>query len=163
MFLQKSKALVSPRRKKLMKENRNLKNKIKRLEKREKELTENNLQIDKKQFKEACFKFLPANAAKFVIVQAENADKKLRGAKYPNSFKRFCLSIYFLSPKAYRFLRKIFCLPATSTLNTLTTEWQYSPGLHDSLFDTFKIKVDRFSELEKETLLCIDEMSIKKH
>lgn len=148
--------------KKLLNENRNLKNRIKRLEKREKELLEKNGQINKKQFQDACYKFLTPNAAKFMVVQAQNADKKLRGAKYPNSFKRFCLSLYFLSPKAYRFLRKVFCLPATCTLNKLTRNWQYSPGLHDSLFETFKIKVDRFSEMEKETLLCIDEMSIKK-
>lgn len=57
----------------------------------------------------------------------------------------------------------MFCLPAKSTLNLLTTKWQYTPGLQDALFEAIKIKVDRFTEIERHMLLCFDELSIKKH
>lgn len=116
--LQRNRSVVSPIRKKLLNENRNLKNKIKRLEKQQQELLEKKAQINKQQFKDACFKFLPHNAAEFIVVQADNADKKLRGAKYPNSFKQYCLSLYLLSPKTYQYLKKIFYLPVMCTLNS---------------------------------------------
>lgn len=154
---------ISPKRKKLIKENRNLKAKLKRLQKRELELMNQNIQINKKQFEEACDQFLPTNSANFVKLQIQMSDRKLRGARYPNHFKKFCLSIYFLSPKAYAFMRKVFQLPAKSTLNHMTTNWQYTPGLQDALFETIKIKVDRFNEMDRHTLLCFDEICIKKH
>lgn len=90
-------------------------------------------------------------------------DRKLRGERYPNAFKKFALSIYFLSPKCYRFLRTIFKLPSVTTLNKLTRQWSYTPGLNDDLFRHIKIKLDGMKPMDRRVSLCVDEMAIKPH
>lgn len=65
-----------------------------------------NSQINKKQFEEACDKFLPKNSADFVKLQIQMSDRKLRGARFPNHFKKFCLSLYFFVTEGIQVFEK---------------------------------------------------------
>lgn len=117
--------------------------------------------IDRKDFIKLCDTFLPKKISDFVKVQVALADRKVRGERYTNSFKYFALTLYFLSPKCYKFLRSIFRLPARCTLNIITTQWQHSPGLNDNLFKALKVKVNRMSKMERHISLVVDELSTK--
>lgn len=108
-----------------------------------------------------CDTFLPKNISDFVKIQVVLADSKIRGERYTNSFKYFALTLYFLSPKCYKFLRSIFRLPARCTLNIITTRWQHSPGLNDNLFKALKIKVNRMNKIDRHISLVVDEISTK--
>lgn len=117
--------------------------------------------IDKEDFIELCDEFLPENISNFVKMQVVLADRKIRGERYTKSFKQFALTLYFLSPKCYRFLQKVFRLPTKCTLSLLTRNWQYSPGINNNLFEALKIKIKNFTELERHVTLCVDEIQLK--
>lgn len=139
-----------------------MKAKIARLEKKINNLSNSNSK-SKCDFIEMCDNFLPPSTAKFVKVQARLHGVKKYGERYPLFLKRLCLSINYISPRAYRLLRTIFRLPSISTLNDLTTNWQYSPGLNPRLFNMLKIKLNNFSNISKNCVLCFDEISIKSN
>lgn len=170
LYLQRSKSCNdldnrnSPRKRKLRQSNKNLRSKIRRLELKHKNLIASQrkeVSVSKSKFIQLCDTYLPQNISDFVKIQVKLADRKLRGARYTSSFKKFALTIYFLSPKCYRFLQKVFKLPSESTLHHFTTEWQYSPGLNDGLFKALKVKVDRLTIKERHISLCVDEMGVK--
>lgn len=152
----------TPKVKKLKLLNKHLKAKIARLEKAMKNES-NSDSKSKSDFIEMCDTFLPPAAAKFVKVQAKLHGVKKYGERYPLFLKRLGLSINYISPRAYRLLRTIFRLPSISTLNDLTTNWQYSPGLNPKLFNMLKIKLNNFSDMSKNCVLCFDEICIKSN
>lgn len=110
---------------------------------------------------EICDDFLEPKVSNFVKVQVQLSDRKSGGERYNTALKKFALSLYFLSPKCYRFLRTIFKLPSIETLNAITREWSHSEGLNDNLFNAIKIRVDRLEAMDRHVSLCVDEMSIK--
>lgn len=124
---------------------------------------ENSKTESKRDFIEMCDDYLPPTAAKFVKVQAKLHGVKKHGERYPLFLKRLALSLHYVSPRGYQLLRTIFRLPAVSTLNELTTSWQYSPGLNTKLFNMLKIKLKNFSDLSKHCVLAFDEISIKSN
>nr|XP_022899688.1 uncharacterized protein LOC111413078 [Onthophagus taurus] len=64
-------------------------------------------------------RFPPAIAA--FIYQQYKLNTKSKGVRYSVHFKYFCLKIYFLSPKAYSFLKSCFKFPSKRTLSRMTT------------------------------------------
>lgn len=57
----------------------------------------------------------------------------------------------------------IFCLPSYSTLRKFVQHYYIDSGLQDNVFQILKIKVDALDEINKYCIICIDEMSLKKH
>lgn len=158
----------SPRKRKLRQSNKKLRDEIYRLKKRDKKRSlisdqTKNKAVDKAKFIELCDNFLPEKISLFVKTQVKLCDRKLKGERYSNAFKKFALSIYFLSPKCYKFLRSIFKLPSVTILNNLTKEWSYTPGLNDDIFRHIKIKLKKMEKMDRRVSLVIDEMSIKPH
>lgn len=114
-------------------------------------------------FKQLCDKFLPSKCAEFVKLQADLYNKGPKQRRYNQNFLQICLKIYFMGPKAYRNISQIFTLPTKRTLNRLTQNINIKPGLNEAVFQSLEQKVCSFAEIDKNCLICLDEMSIKSH
>lgn len=77
--------------------------------------------------------------------------------------KQFALTIYFLGPAVYTFLKSIISLPSTRTLRRVTSKYELTPGLNDFLFDFVKFKIANSKPEALDCVLCADEMSLKTH
>jgi len=112
-------------------------------------------------------KYFPKQTSKFVKTQVRLFQKNSKGRRYDNaSFKQYCLSIYFSSPKVYKEVAnksKLFCLSSCTTLKRFTQNCYINPGLQENVFQILKFKIDALSELNKYCVLSIDEMSLKIH
>ncbi|XP_024869566.1 uncharacterized protein LOC112453189 isoform X2 [Temnothorax curvispinosus] len=108
-------------------------------------------------------KWLPDKFSMLLSVQVDAQTRDKRGIRYNNDFKKFALSMYFLSPRNYKELRKIFTLPSVRTLQSFTYNWNILPGLNIKVFEALKIKLNSLSLIERHCVLCIDEMSLKSH
>ncbi|XP_018306118.1 uncharacterized protein [Mycetomoellerius zeteki] len=72
-------------------------------------------------FKKLGRKLFPDNFNKILMAQVDAQLKSRRGMRYDPEFKKFALSIYFLSPRTYRELQKSITLP--SFYERDSTQW----------------------------------------
>lgn len=74
------------------------------------------------------------------------------------------LTLRSLSPRCYKYLRtkKGFPLPSVSTLNQRVQNFDCEPGLLSSVLALLKSKSEMLGNLEKISVLSLDEMSIEK-
>lgn len=92
---------------------------------------------------------------------------KHRGEPCPRTYgediRKFALTLNFLSPKAYRFVRKTYndCLPHPRTLTKWYQTVDAEPGFTTEAFKTLKIKAQN-SPRPMICTLVIDEMAIRK-
>ncbi|KAI4454284.1 transposase protein [Holotrichia oblita] len=82
-------------------------------------------------FYRCCDKFLPKAMAKFVKVQSQLVKTKSKGRRYNMEYKELALTLYFLGPRAYKFLEKLFCLPTKRSLERMTEKLMCLPGLNN--------------------------------
>jgi hypothetical protein len=75
---------------------------------------------DKKNLTHHLKKHVKGSALEILSNELQNADRTPKRRRYTDDVKLICLAIRYQSPKAYRFLRKIFALPSVSTLTRLT-------------------------------------------
>lgn len=113
-------------------------------------------------FKRQCEYFLPPYLASFIKTQLEMLKRGMHGKRYSNEYKQFALSLYFLSPKCYSFLRTVFCLPMYRSLCRYIEKTRFVPGINTSLFEFLKLKVAKMQP-DKVCVLCVDEMTLKAH
>nr|CAH7738813.1 unnamed protein product [Callosobruchus chinensis] len=158
----------SPRKKKLRKTVKQLRNEVDYLKKKTTSLKRNQEckslpKVTLGEYKQLTYKFCPSvELAKFINVQISQITKKPRGRRYSPSFKNTCLSLYFEGPKLYRKkLTKMFCLPSFTTLSRFIKHVKISPGVDDNVFSYLEKKVAHFSPLDKNCIVCIDEVSLK--
>lgn len=85
------------------------------------------------------------------------------GYRYTNDMKQLALTIYFLGPSVYRFLKSTLSLPSVRTLRRVTSKYDLIPGLNDFLFEFVKFKISNFKTEALDCILCADEMSLKTH
>nr|CAI5853554.1 unnamed protein product [Callosobruchus analis] len=72
--------------------------------------------------------------------------------------------LYFLSPKAYNLLSKLLTLPSRRTLQRMTENIYLRPELNNKVvFKALEIKAKTMKKMDKDCLLCIDEMSLKSN
>jgi hypothetical protein len=109
-----------------------------------------------------CDKLLPQNLAGIVKMQVINKNAPT-SRRYSREYKQFAITLFFLSPMAYRFLRTTFLLPTVRTLQRMTEKIQINPGLSRVVFDILKIKSKSLGDEGKDCVLCADEMNIKGH
>jgi hypothetical protein len=148
----------TPRKRKIREGMRMLKQENKRL-KTHHESHLDNITVD--DFKKLCGKFLPPSSAKFVGAQASLNTRQNNGKRYSDEFKRFSLQLYFISPKAYKYVSKTFTLPSVRSLQRFTHGMNFQPGFLNFVFDVLKLKVNQMTENERYCTLCWDEMAIK--
>ncbi|KYN22222.1 THAP domain-containing protein 9, partial [Trachymyrmex cornetzi] len=75
--------------------------------------------------------------------------------------KKFALSLYFLSPKNYKELKKTIALPSVRSLQLFTQTWNTVPGINEKLFEALKVKLSTLPLIERHCVLCADETSLK--
>lgn len=89
--------------------------------------------------------------------------------KYPEEVRQFALTLSFLSPRAYEFVRKFFDdhLPSKSTIRAwyANSDLHSRPGINSTSLKIISSFVDEKKNEGKELVacLCFDEMSIRQH
>ncbi|XP_063893678.1 uncharacterized protein LOC135117720 [Helicoverpa armigera] len=96
-------------------------------------------------------------------MQCREDHKKEKGRRFTLKEKIASLSIFKQSPKGYRFLRKIFILPAQQTLIKLVQICNIKPGINKNVFSQLKNKADNMKLEEKLCVVMFDEVSLKNN
>lgn len=81
--------------------------------------------------------------------------------RYTEEMKTFSLTLYFYSPKAYRFLREKFHLPNDRTIRQWMSSFHCNVGFLEEVFEFLKQEVTEKDYL-KNCALIMDAMSIRK-
>uniref|UniRef100_A0A2S2NZV2 THAP domain-containing protein 9 n=1 Tax=Schizaphis graminum TaxID=13262 RepID=A0A2S2NZV2_SCHGA len=84
-----------------------------------------------------------------------------QGVRYTNTMKDFSKTLYFYSPKAYAYVRKLFTLPHPSTIRSWISSFKCEPGFLTEVFLFLKLEVKDKTWLE-DCCLIFDSMSIRK-
>lgn len=94
-------------------------------------------------------------------MQIKNCDKKPNGRRYNSDQKNLALAMYKQSPKKYRFLKRIFVLPAKSTLGTHSAHLLLQPGIDPKLMKFIKDKVKDFAVIDTYCIQSWDEVALR--
>lgn len=85
--------------------------------------------------------------------------------KYSEKLRKFFLTLHFYSPRAYRYIRRIFNnrIPTIRTIRSWYSSVDGSPGFTGEAFQILKEKSEKMKAEGKELLVCLisDEMSIR--
>ena len=93
--------------------------------------------------------------------QLENHGRDPKGRRYTEKMKVVSYALRKKSPSSYRLWSEIFIMPSQSTLDALQAKVTVETGLCESILRAIEKKVTRMTEMEKWTVLCVDEMSLK--
>ena len=141
-----------------------LKNKLRLLQSRYKKLkTRFDLHAPKTKVFLKKYNILSTYGKLLVDSQLRLTGNSLKGRRYTDSEKVFALSLYKLSPKCYRFLRKHLALPCKSRINSLLSNIPLRPGINDFIFQHLADAALDKPAIDRQCTLMFDEMSIKKH
>lgn len=98
--------------------------------------------------KQKYFEKLTANmsplAKKLFWMQIKLCTKSKMGRRYTEDEKLIALSIMKQSPKAYKYLQKIFILPSKGTLNHLIQGLRIESGINPQIFSCVRKEVRLF-------------------
>ncbi|KAL7304643.1 hypothetical protein TKK_0002890 [Trichogramma kaykai] len=81
--------------------------------------------------------------------------------KWEESEKQFALGLYYMSPKAYKYLKGFFHPPCLSVIYQWVNNIKLRPGKNIHLIEQLKIKLESKNFLEKSGVLMWDEIMIK--
>ncbi|KAJ8714795.1 hypothetical protein PYW08_004776 [Mythimna loreyi] len=98
--------------------------------------------------------------AKIILLHKRFSGKK-DGWKYTDEFKFFALKLYCSSPKAYKAMQSLLCLPTISTLYRLYIP--SSSSVCENLIIALKIKVESMTAEQKECAVCIGTLDVKQN
>ncbi len=90
-----------------------------------------------------------------------NVKRKPSGRRYDDQMKEFALTLYFYSPKAYKYVRSIIPLPNPSSLRKWSSSVNCEPGFPEEAFNTLASEVSR-DAIKKDCCMIIDAMAIRK-
>ncbi|KAL4127488.1 hypothetical protein QTP88_011655 [Uroleucon formosanum] len=93
----------------------------------------------------------------------KNAGRKV-AKKYSLELRKFAVTLYFYSPKAYQFIRREFnsALPCPRTLSKWYTHVNTEPGFTKEALNTLELACKN-TQTPIYSALMIDEISIRKH
>ena len=96
-----------------------------------------------------------------VLKNALKCQQHKRRRRWSCEMKILCMCMYFHSTTAYKHLRKIFLLPSISLLMRPLHGIDRDAGFSTEVEETLKRKVSAFTELERQCVLCFDEISLR--
>ena len=105
--------------------------------------------------------YLEGPVLNLFISQLRTVNRTKKQRRWSDELKVICLAIRYQSPKAYRFLREILCLPTVATLRKPLEGIHLEPGMCLPIFDVLKKKPESMTDLDKCCTLVLDEMTIK--
>lgn len=106
-------------------------------------------------------KYFKGAALEIFKTQMKLATVSKKGRRYSSLQRRFCLGLYFHSPRAYRFMSKIFTLPTTRMLRYWLNKIYMEVGWNESVFAFLKEKTSAMKDEEKLCGITFDAVSIK--
>lgn len=77
--------------------------------------------------------------------------------------KKLSLILYYKSPSAFKYLRRLIVLPSVSTIKQWVGKSKFMPGLNKYFFQQVKLKISTLPEINKKAILSFDEMAIKEY
>ena len=81
------------------------------------------------------------------------------GSRYTEEVKEFATTLYFYSPRAYRFVRKALHLPHPATIRS----WYVNVSCEQAFLQKpLEHVADKVSEGQGDCIILLDEMSIRK-
>lgn len=134
--------------------------KIKNLEGLISELKEKNLLAEEAQRKMEAFGELPQEIIK---EWAKNVKRPKPGRRYCNETKKFAITLHYYSPRAYKYIAKMFPMPAVDTLREWVKGVGGWPGFTQEVLDHLKAKHRESESREKLCSIMLDGMSIRKN
>ena len=94
-----------------------------------------------------------------------NFNKNLKaapsGRRYPDEVKELALTLYFYSPRAYKYVRSIIPLPNQSLIKKWSSSFKCEPGFIEEAFTSLSDMISG-SPVNKDCCLVLDAMSIRK-
>ena len=90
-----------------------------------------------------------------------NVKRKPSGRRYDDQMQEFALTLYFYSPKAYKYVRSIILLPNPSSLRKWSSSVNCEPGFSEEAFNTLASDVSR-DATKKDCCMIIHAMAIRK-
>lgn len=99
----------------------------------------------------------------FFSSQIKMSQRKKKGERWTENDKLIALSIYYQSPKAYRFLCKLFRLPTTRSIRRWVEGINITPGFHVQTIELLSKRFEKLASHEKECVIVFDEMSLKEN
>lgn len=146
----------------------NLKKKVKRLSHQcQRYAKKLDLIKTRKPSKQECIRsishYLTGNALRFVKTQIKMSSTSAHGRRWSAHDKSVALSIFHASPKAYRILSKLFCLPSVQTLKKCVRNLDIYPGISENVIAAFRAKVSNFTKDQKLCVVAFDEIKLKPH
>ncbi|KAK6168020.1 hypothetical protein SNE40_021928 [Patella caerulea] len=106
--------------------------------------------------------YLSPPAYNFVKQQIEVAKNTKNGVRWSDDIKLFALQMKGISTKGYKFLKKIFRLPAIRTLNKPLKSYDIIEGFHQPVVKTLEEITTTMSPKEKLVVLSNDEIALKE-
>lgn len=97
----------------------------------------------------------------FIKSQIKLSQTSKFGRRYNVSDKRFALSLFYASPKAYKVCSKLFCLPSVSMLKVWLRRISLTTGFSDNVFQMLHRKAEVMTEMNRICCLVLDEISLK--
>ena len=94
------------------------------------------------------------------VVQGLLGEKPKVGEAYTAELKDFAVTLYYYSPKAYRFASKLLTLPSPRTIRSYVGSIDCYPGFQVPAFDELSRHMD--DPNYKEASLIVDGMSLKE-
>lgn len=106
-----------------------------------------------------CDKFLSKGLSEIVKKQA-NLKKRSFANRYTSSseYKRFCLALFYTSPKAYNLLKETLCLPGQTVLNNM--KMPINTEIQNSLIKALETKAKIMPNMDKNCFLAIDTITL---
>lgn len=108
-------------------------------------------------------KHLTPSFALILQGQLQNTKRKYWGRRWSIDQKIIALRLYKRSATCYRLLRRLWCLPAPSTLKKLLSKFEFKVGINKKVFNSLKKHIQTKQPEDREYILMFDEMAIKKH
>lgn len=106
-------------------------------------------------------KYIKGTPLEIFKTQMKLANIAKKGRRYSNLQRSFCMGLYFQSPRAYRFMSKVFTLPTTRMIRYWLMKIYMEVCWNNSVFSFLKEKT---SSMRREDKLCgvtFDAISIK--
>jgi len=100
--------------------------------------------------------FISGPAYDFCVAQIKLGHLRKKQRRWSCKMKLFCVSLFFKSPSAYRFLSKTFCLPTVRSLHRIFLNVNINPGFSNELFEVLQHRVQLISDKDKFCTICID-------
>ena len=107
-------------------------------------------------------KLLPLETMDFIRTQVKMTSRSKNGRRWSTKDKMLALSIFYQSQKTYLLLKKLFCLPAPSTLQKTLQKTRLYPGFNPRIMHAMSLKVQHMDDDERDCALIFDEMAIKE-